>query len=172
MPPCGNCGNGLMTSLSMMIASGLLLRQSANLFATSTMVRPANLISLSRIIAAGRVTLERPRQRPQPNGGEGRDSDHRYSCPHAAFARCLNPLSPTFPRATEHEVRYSKVTAVNTAPAQDTAPSAARRRRRQCRHRGRHHRRTFQTFFLTVLLISLVDPIPSLRLRTVAFASE
>jgi hypothetical protein len=39
-------------------------------------------------------------------------------------------------------------------------------------HRERHHRRTFQTFFLTVLLISLADPIPSLRLRTVAFESE
>jgi len=71
-----------MTSLSMMIASGLLLRQSANLFATSTMVRPANLISLSRIIAAGRATLERPRQRPRPNGGEGRDSNHPLKTQH------------------------------------------------------------------------------------------
>ena len=61
MSRCSNCGNRAIPPLSMMIASGFFARQSANLFATSTMVRPANLISLSRIIAAGRATVERPR---------------------------------------------------------------------------------------------------------------
>lgn len=61
-PPSGNCGNRLMPFLSIMIASGLLLRQSANLFCTSTMVRPANLISFSRMIAAGRGSFPTPAQ--------------------------------------------------------------------------------------------------------------
>jgi hypothetical protein len=57
MPSNGNCGNRSMPPRSIMIASGFFLRQSANLFWTSIIVRPANLTSLSRIIAADRATL-------------------------------------------------------------------------------------------------------------------
>jgi hypothetical protein len=124
MLPCGNCGNRLMPSLSMMIASGFLVRQSVNLFWTSIIVRPANLISLSRIIAAGRATVERPRQRPRPNGGEGRDSNPRYSCPYAAFARCLKPLSHLSRGQQSTKFVTRKLLRV---PAQETAPSAERR---------------------------------------------
>ena len=75
LPPSGSYGNRLMRPLSMMTASGLLLRQPANLFSTSTIVMPENLISLSRSLPLVGHLFQHQHDWPGDSRGTHR---HRY----------------------------------------------------------------------------------------------